>query len=371
MYRRLLEFTRDAVYRYRYEDGTILMANQGFVDILDMDGKPEDLVGRKLRDVLVYTEKEGLVRSAAGAKGEIHGFEYHFKTLSGEDRWVIHDSFVLEDPAGGEKVIEAIAKDITERKRIEIEILNLNEELERRVHRRTAQLEAANKELEAFAYSVSHDLRAPLRHIDGFSQNLLNDYVDLLDETGQDYLRRIRANTQRMGALIDDLLRLSRLTRVEMHHVRVDITEMAQGVVAELRQGEPKRKVRVDIQRGMETEGDAELLRAVLMNLIANAWKFTSRCEHAAIEIDAVDEGDETIFRVRDNGVGFDMAHAANLFGAFHRLHRQAEFPGTGIGLAIVQRVIRRHGGRVWAQSTPGGGATFLVALRRKRVRDR
>jgi signal transduction histidine kinase/HAMP domain-containing protein len=237
-------------------------------------------------------------------------------------------------------------------------------ELEQRVAERTAQLEAANKELEAFSYSVSHDLRAPLRSIDGFSQALLEDYAESLDAQGQDFLRRIRNATQRMGELIDALLILARVTRADLQREVSDLSDMARAVVAELRRQEPTRQVEWVIADGLKVSGDARLLRVVLENLLSNAWKFSAKQPAARIEFGALEPtgGLLTCF-VRDNGAGFDMAYADKLFGAFQRLHRGDEFPGTGVGLATVQRVIHRHGGRIWAEASVGQGATFYFTL--------
>ena len=252
-----------------------------------------------------------------------------------------------------------IARDIGERKRAEAE----RAELTRQLARYTAELEAANRELEAFSYAVSHDLRAPLRSIDGFSQALLEDYGDRLDAPGQDYLRRVRAATQRMGELIDDLLELARVTRAELRREPVDLSELARGIVERLREAEPGRQVEFVIAGALAAEGDPRLLRIVLENLLGNAWKFTSGRPNARIEFGSADRDGERVYFVRDNGVGFDMAYAQRLFGAFQRLHTSAEYPGTGVGLATVQRIIHRHGGRIWAEAQPEAGATFSFAL--------
>jgi len=239
----------------------------------------------------------------------------------------------------------------------------LSVELEQRVQKRTAQLEAANKELESFAYSVSHDLRAPLRGIDGFSQALLEDCEERLNEEGKDYLARIRSGTQRMGHLIDDLLRLSRLTRTELRHEPVNLSKLAEGTLKELREGAPERDVEIEITPNLDTRGDRYLLRVALENLLGNAWKFTSGHDRARIEFGVEEfEGENTYF-VRDDGVGFDMTYADKLFGAFQRLHGATEFPGSGIGLATVQRIIHRHEGRIWAKSEVGKGSTFYFIL--------
>jgi len=235
--------------------------------------------------------------------------------------------------------------------------------LEQRVAERTAQLAAVNDELEAFAYSVSHDLRAPLRSVDGFAQALLEEYVGKLDAAGQDYLRRVRAASQHMGQLIDDLLNLSRLTRSELRMARVDLSRLARGVASELQTREPERRVDFQIADGVFVQGDRRLLRVALENLLGNAWKFTSGRPQARIEFGAKRDGEEPVYFVRDNGAGFDMAYADKLFGAFQRLHGVHEFEGTGIGLATVQRIIHRHGGRVWAEGTVGQGATLYFTL--------
>lgn len=240
----------------------------------------------------------------------------------------------------------------------------LNSELEERVRRRTAELLASNKELEAFNYSVSHDLRAPLRAIDGFSQALLEDQADRLDDAGRADLTRVKAAANRMDELIDSLLALSRLTRVEMDIQNVDLSRLAGDVLAELRGRDPGREVGVAIQPGVAGEADAVLVRSVLENLLGNAWKFTAKTPDARIEFGTVSIDGENVYFVKDNGAGFDMAYSDKLFGAFQRLHDQREFPGTGVGLATVARVVHRHGGRVWAEGRPGEGATFYFTLR-------
>jgi DNA-binding response OmpR family regulator len=225
------------------------------------------------------------------------------------------------------------------------------------------ELERKNKELESFSYSVSHDLRAPLRGIDGFSQALLEDHAGNLDDQGRDYLRRVRAGAQRMGELIDDMLQLFRVSRAELRHEHVDLTRLAHAVVSELVRQEPDRHVEFQIQDGLTLEGDANLLRIVLDNLLGNAWKFAGKVERAKIELGLELGAGQRAFFVRDNGAGFDMTYADKLFKPFQRLHSATEFSGTGIGLATVQKVIDRCGGRVWAESAIGRGATFFFTL--------
>jgi signal transduction histidine kinase len=237
-------------------------------------------------------------------------------------------------------------------------------ELERRVVERTSQLQAVNRELEAFAYSVSHDLRAPLRSIDGFSQALLEDYLAVLDTDAQTFLVRIRAASQRMGQLIDDLLTLSRVTRREFRVQDVNLSEIASDVCEILRGQDKTRIVECDIEADMIVNGDVRMLRIVLENLLSNAWKFTEKTEKAHLEFKSQKADDGTmIYVMRDNGVGFNMEYADKLFRPFQRLHGMNEFEGNGVGLATVNRVIQRHGGRIWAEAQEGHGATFFFTL--------
>jgi PAS domain S-box-containing protein len=256
-----------------------------------------------------------------------------------------------------------ISIDITEQKLIENEIHRLNDELEQRVIARTRQLEASNKELESFAYTVSHDLRAPLRSIDGFSQILLEDHAASLGAAASEYLKRIRAATQRMDQLIDGLLRLSRVMRSPLSISTVDVTAMAQDVAQELQATDPARHITWKIAPRLVAQGDEILLRVALHNLLHNAWKFTSKVEQAEIRVGSVKRHESEWYFVQDNGVGFDMAYVNKLFGPFQRLHPVTEFEGTGIGLATVARVIRRHGGEIAAEANPGQGATFYFKL--------
>lgn len=289
--------------------------------------------------------------------------DYLIRKLDGELRWVADTAIEIFSDEGASRGSIGILQDITERKRIEEEIRQLNTQLEQRVRERTAELEASNKELEAFSYSVSHDLRAPLRGIDGYSKLLLDEYHSLLSEEGQGYLKNIRNAAQKMGQLIDDLLQLARITRSEMHRSELNMSALCQEVVDTLRQQEPERVLDISIAPNMTVLADPNLVRIVLRNLIGNAWKFTSKTPHAHIEISMQWENEKKVFYVRDNGAGFDMKYVGRLFTAFQRLHNPDDFDGTGIGLAIVHRVIRRHGGSIWAEGMPSEGATFYFTL--------
>ncbi len=266
---------------------------------------------------------------------------------------------VLERTAKLAEANAELLKEVTERKVAEEGVRKLNGDL----LQQTAQLEASNKELEAFSYSVSHDLRAPLRGIDGFSQAVLEDYGDKLDNAGKGFLERVRAASQRMSKLIDAMLHLARLTRAELHTKTVDLSALAQNVIGDLRQVDPEHHVNWRVQEGLVAIADPHLLRVVFENLLGNAWKFTTHTSDANIEFGVTEYRNQTAFFVRDNGVGFDMTYVHKLFGAFQRLHAFSEYPGVGVGLATVQRIIQRHGGEIWAEGLVGKGATFYFSL--------
>ncbi|MBW4621182.1 MAG: PAS domain S-box protein [Cyanosarcina radialis HA8281-LM2] len=299
----------------------------------------------------------------AQSQVNIFSAELRFQRSGDGITWTYMQAIAERRGDGSLKGYVGTLADITDRKRTEAEIRELNQDLEQRVQQRTAQLEAINQELEAFSYSVSHDLRAPLRSINGFSQALLEDYAETLDELGQNYLHRIRTATQRMGQLIDDLLALSRVTRCELQVQSVNLSLLAAEIARELQQEHPQRQVEWAIAPMLLCEGDPQLLRVVLVNLLGNAWKFTGNTPHPRIEFSSIFLAGRRIYCVRDNGSGFDMAYVNKLFGAFQRLHTEAEFPGTGIGLATVQRIIHRHQGKVWATSILNRGATFYFTL--------
>ena len=304
--------------------------------------------GRRMREIAPLHEEHWFeIYGKVALTGESVRFENQAVQLG---RW--YDVYALRVENPKQRHVVIFFKDITERKRAEEAIKRFNE-----------QLLAANKELETFSYSVSHDLRAPLRSIDGFSQALLEDCGANLDEQGRGYLQRIRANSQRMAQLIDDLLNLSRMTRCNIQREPVDLSALTHAIVGELWNTAPTRPVDIVIAPGLIATGDARLLRVVLENLIGNAWKFTRKRSRARIEFGATVADSTPAYFVRDDGAGFDMAYAGKLFGAFQRLHDATEFEGTGIGLATVQRVVHKHGGRVWAESELERGATFYFTL--------
>jgi signal transduction histidine kinase len=257
----------------------------------------------------------------------------------------------------------SIIEDISARKLAEEQLLELNATLERRVEARTVDLKAANEEMESFSYAISHDLRAPLRAINGFSQALQEDFGQLLPPEGREYLDQLALGSQRMAGLIDGLLRLSRAGRGDLDPLEVDVSALAATLLEELARGEAGRSVVSRIAPGLKVNAEPRMLAAALGNLLGNAWKYTARTPDPLIEVDSLEEDGKTWLRVRDNGCGFDMAYAEKLFKPFQRLHRQDEFPGLGIGLATVQRIVHRHGGLIRARSMPGEGATFLMFL--------
>ncbi len=324
-----------------------------FADTFELSG----LDGRVLA-----TDEWPMARILRGEK--LRGFEARIRKIHADWKRVFSYGGTLVRDSGGQPLLAVLTlSDITERQRAAEVIRELNSDLERRVVDRTAQLLAANNELEAFSYSVSHDLRTPLRSLAGFSQALLEDYSDKLDSQGQNYLSRIRAASQRMGNLIDDLLNLSRVSRGEMSRERVDLSKMAREVAEELQSSAPQRTAEFVIASDLVAETDPRLLRIVLNNLFGNAWKFTAKQPQARIEFGSSGENGGKEYFTRDNGAGFDEAYSGKLFGVFQRLHAASDFPGTGIGLATVQRIIQRQGGRVWAEGKVGQGATFHFTL--------
>jgi PAS domain S-box-containing protein len=355
----LLDHTSAVVYM-RGLDGRYRFVNRAYERLFDL--RREEIVGLTDHDLFPTDVADDFRANdlAAIEKGRPMRLE---EIAPGEDG--THTYITVKFPLIGEDgrpyAICGISTDITERKRAEEEVRRLNEELEERVRQRTAELEASTRELDAFAYSVSHDLRAPLRSLAGFSEVLLEDYADALDDVGRGYLHRIEANAARMARMIDDLLDLSRATRVELRRQQVDVTAVAHDVIAELRDADPLREVQVSVADGLTAGGDPHLIRLVLRNLLGNAWKFTAKQDPAVIQMAALGDGD--VFVIRDNGAGFDMRYAAKLFDPFQRLHSTTDFEGTGIGLAIVHRIVQRHGGRIWAEGEVGRGAAFFFTL--------
>ena len=357
----LLDHTSAVIYM-RGLDGRYLLVNREYERLFHL--RREDIIGLTDHDLFPPDVADNFRMNDLAAISEGRPVRLE-ESAPGDDgtRTYITVKFPLIDERGEPYAICGISTDITEQKRAEQEVRRLNEELEQRVLLRTAELEATTRELDAFAYSVSHDLRAPLRSLAGFSEVLLEDYADVLDETGRGYLGRIGANAARMARMIDDLLDLSRASRVELRRQPADLSAIAREVAGELREGDPDRPVDVVIADGLTADGDPHLIRLVLQNLLGNAWKFTGRRDDARIEVAAVSDGDPAVFTVRDNGAGFDMRYMGRLFDPFQRLHSSSEFEGTGIGLAIVQRIVQRHGGRIWAESEPGQGAVFSFTL--------
>jgi PAS domain S-box-containing protein len=289
---------------------------------------------------------------------------YRISRASGEQKWVWERGSAVRGPAGNVIALEGFVCDITERKQAQEEVARLNAELEERVRLRTAQLEAANAELEAFSYSIAHDLRSPLTSIDGFSHMLGELAAQSIGDQGRHYLRRIRAGVRQMSDLTDAMLSLARLSRVQLKWERVDLAAIARAIEANLRESAPERPATVEIPDHLYAQGDPRLLTQVIANLVGNAWKFSAGKPRTVIRIgSALGANGEPAFFVADQGAGFDMAHASRLFGAFQRLHATSEFEGTGIGLALVQKIVSRHAGRIWADARPGDGATFYFTL--------
>jgi PAS domain S-box-containing protein len=347
----------DVMVIVRIKDDKFIEVNENFIRLNGYTR--EEVIGQTSDGLNLWVKEEDRVHMLETLKknGYVDSEEYEFRTKNGEIRtWLFSAERVT---IGGEPCIISITIDITERKRMDEELKQALAELKHS----SAQLEATNKELEAFSYSVSHDLRSPLRSIDGFSQALLEDYDDKLDDTGRDYLNRLRGASQKMGDLIDGMLKLSRLTRNEMHLETVDLSVLANEIAERLQESQPKRRVKFIIDKGLTTRGDHQFLRVLLENLLGNAWKFSKNKPNAKIEFSLDHNGDKKAYFIRDNGAGFDMTYANKLFNAFQRLHDTTEFPGTGIGLATVQRIINRHGGTIWAEGEVGKGATFYFTL--------
>ena len=349
-YRELMDNLPVGVYRKTAgPDGQFLEVNPALVSMLEADSA-ETLLAHP---IATFTTASGqpLFSESATRLDTVVSEEIEMRTLKGRP-FCGAITATLKREADGRVYYDGIIEDVTRRK-----------EIEQQLKHRSTELEAINQELEAFSYSVSHDLRAPLRAIDGFSRILLSDYADRLDDTGRDRLERVRRAAQHMGTLIDDLLKLSRVTRTGLKREQVDLSALASEIAEDLRRQAPDRTAHFGIAPGLLAQGDKGLLRIVLDNLIGNAWKFTGGQAETRIGVALTAHPGSSTYVVSDNGVGFDMAYADKLFGVFQRLHDAGEFPGTGIGLATVQRIIHKHGGRIWAESEPGKGTRFYFTL--------
>ena len=339
-------------------------------------------VNRRLCDIVGYSEAElfaltfqdithpddleldlGQVRRMLAKEIETYSMEKRYIRKDSSLIWINLTVALVRKTDGTPDYFISVVEDIQQRKSAEADIQRLNAHLEQRVIERTAELTAANQELDSFAYAVSHDLRAPLRAMSGFSQALQEDYGDQLQGETKLFLKQIDIAGHKMNELVDGLLALSRSTRGELQHDVVDLSAMAERLLAELAQGEPERKVTIKVESDLQTHGDARMIEVVMRNLLSNAWKYSSQAAAASIRVYAETRQGEQYFCVADNGAGFDMVYASRLFQPFQRLHRQEEFPGIGIGLATVQRIVRRHGGVIEARGLPGKGATFCFSL--------
>jgi len=365
-YRTLVANIPGVVYRCGLDTDRTMEVISG--EIQTISGyPPTDFINNSVRSYasLIHPRDTQAVKDdifAAAREGRPFVLEYRLIDAQGRIHWVYEKGQAHCDSQGKALWLDGALFDNSDKKQAENELRSYQVHLEQIVAQRTTDLQDAVAELEAFTYSVSHDLRAPLRGIDGFSEALLQDCADQLGDEGKDYLRRIRAGSQRMGGLIDDMLALSRINRRELKKSDVDLSAIARVVVARLQQDDPQRAVSCEISEGLRTEGDSNLFTIALENLLGNAWKYTGKTADARIEMGSAKLDGEVVFFVRDNGAGFDMHYADKLFGVFERLHGR-EFEGTGIGLATVKRVIGRHGGRIWGEGEPGKGACFFFSL--------
>ncbi|MDO9048986.1 MAG: PAS domain S-box protein [Methylobacter sp.] len=357
-YQELVNNLRVGVYRHALASGCFLEVNPAIIAMFEAESA-EQLQAYPVNDLCRDPGCWRVFMDKISRQGFADNEEMPLVTLKGREFTASVTAAMKKDSAGN-TYYDGIIEDISERKETERRIQQLNTAL----RDRAMALESVNHELEAFSYSVSHDLRAPLRAVDGFSRILLDEYAEQLDDKGRDRLKRVRAAAQRMAMLIDDLLKLSRITRSELKREDIDLGALAGEAIEELRRQEPERVIQCTIQPDLIAWGDVRLLRIVLDNLLGNAWKFTGKRPDAQIEFGMHRQDDgEPVYFVRDNGAGFDMAYAEKLFGAFQRLHETSEFPGTGIGLATAQRIIHKHGGRIWAEGEVGQGATFYFTL--------
>lgn len=362
-YRRFLDIASEGIWMLG-PDGRTIFVNARLTEIFGHSA--EKMIGSLVTDFMFEEDMaDHLEKFGERRKGQSGRYERRFRHKDGHTLWTIISSSPVFDEKGHFQGAFGMITDITERKQAEAEILQLNRELEERVAQRTASLEMANKELESFSYSVSHDLRAPLRAIDGFSRILLEDYANTLDADGQRYLGLVRQGAAKMGQLIDDILAFSRMSRAELALKPVDMTSLAREVYAELLSGASERNIQFSLNELPAARCDPTMMRQVMANLLGNAIKYTGGKPEAIIEMSATASDKEMTYCIKDNGAGFDMAGAGKLFGAFQRLHSSQEFEGTSVGLAIVKHIIERHGGKVWAEGKAGEGATFYFSLPR------
>jgi len=345
-------------------DGKILRANSKAVSLFGYSSQETTQI--RMQDLLYESDLpnyDSELDSLLRGKKDNYTIEKRFKRKGGDITWVNQTVTLLKNADGSPLYYIMICQDINDRKQVEQELLKYRDHLQDLVTERTHKLQVANEELETFSYSVSHDLRAPLRSIDGFSMALYEDYYSKLDDSAKDHIKRIRASTKHMGQLIDDMLSLSKVSRHELRQEEVDLSGLASEVMCQLIDNEPTRDINITIKDTPGVMGDATLLQAVLENLCSNTWKFTKNTNNPSVEFGCLQKDGEDVYYVRDNGIGFDMAYSNKLFGTFNRLHKQEDYEGTGIGLATVKRIINRHGGKVWAESEVGKGATFYFTL--------
>ncbi len=351
--------------------GFCSLSNQGIIieanlTLVGMFGIPRnELVGQPfIRFILEEDQRDHRLQfKQLFETGAAYAHDLRLENKNGTTSWV-HIAAVVAQSGDSATVCRAVISDITELRQAHAKIQLMAGELEKQVEERTAQLEFANRELESFSASVSHDLRSPLQSISGFSEILLKAYREKLDETGKDYLSRICRGAERMGELIEDLLNLSHVVQSEMHCAVIDLSLLSREVLADLTQTHPERQVEVFVTGGMLVHADMRLIKVAVENMLRNAWKYTSKVKEPRIEVtEQVEPDGGKTFLIRDNGAGFDMAHAGRLFTAFQRLHESNDYEGTGIGLAIVQRIMQRHGGKIWAEGEPGNGATFFFTF--------
>ncbi|WP_455211216.1 sensor histidine kinase [Kaarinaea lacus] len=360
--RNIIDNLQDTYYRTDLQ-GRILRSSKSVYNLLGF--KEEELIGNKLADLYVDPQgRDKFLQLMQQNNGVVKNFEAALRRKDGSHVWVSTNAHYYFDKDGIIQGVEGTTRDISDITHARHELEKHQLHLEELISERTLDLEAANRELESFSYSVSHDLRAPLRTIDGFSQILLEDYSPVLDDVSKDYLQRVRSGAQRMGQLIDDLLKLSRVSGKGLNKEMIDLSQIAQEIADGLCQSNPERKTDITIEPDLTCFGDKGLIRVVLENLFSNAWKYTQyKKEPTQIEFGQQNLDGTLVFYIKDNGAGFDMNYSNKLFGAFQRLHPATDFEGSGIGLATVNRIIQRHGGKVWAEGEPDKGATFYFSL--------